>query len=422
MIFGGNAALKGPVSKLTNKRGSEGMGLPGEMQQKTIDMIVATAPVVAPKALDITKNFYGNMLATHPELLEYFNPAHNLPVSIHQPKALAGSIVAYASNIKDLSPLLVEGGPVAAICHRHCALGIYPAQYGVVHENVMKSVAHVLGSAVTPDIGAAWSEAVLFLAKACIDTEESLYKMAEQRSGGWSGFHEFEVSDIKEVATGIKSFSFKAPRGSALAGQNFEFTPGQYLSLKVDPEGNGLTAPRHYTVTSPPGADFLQCTVKKIAGGKVSTFIHEKLRVGDKVKLSAPFGVFTAESGPSVLMSAGIGVTPMINFKRSLGDQVKLTVHVDSTPEAYAYRKLFAEGPLLEKFTRTPGARRPTVQSLVAETLQKAGKDNTFYICGPEEWMEQVQGELLKQGAKKVMCEVFGSQLATGCPFFQSGR
>jgi len=393
------------------------MGLPSEMQQQTIDMIVATAPVVAPKALDITKNFYNGMLATQPELLHYFNPAHHMPVSIHQPKALAGSIVAYASNIKDLSPLLVPGGPVAAICHRHCALGIYPAQYGVVHENLMASVGKALGSAVTPEIGAAWSEAVLFLAKACIDTEESLYKMAEQRSGGWSGFTEFQVSEIQEVAKGIKSFSFKPASGSALAGQNFEFTPGQYLSLKLD-IGGKATAPRHYTVTSPPGADFLQCTVKKIQGGVVSTFIHEKLRVGDKVKLSAPFGVFTSEPGPSVLMSAGIGVTPMINFKRSLGDKVKLTVHVDSTPESYAYRKLFAEGPLLEKFTRTPGARRPTVQSLVTETLQSAGKENTFYICGPEEWMEEVQKELLKQGAKKVMCEVFGSQLATGCPFF----
>eukprot|EP00931_Biecheleriopsis_adriatica_P027092 TRINITY_DN1634_c0_g1_i5.p1 TRINITY_DN1634_c0_g1~~TRINITY_DN1634_c0_g1_i5.p1 ORF type:complete len:438 (-),score=112.47 TRINITY_DN1634_c0_g1_i5:179-1492(-) len=414
-----------PVSTLTNKRGSDGMGLPAAMKPETVATIAATAGVVAPKALDITKTFYKKMLGEHRELLAYFNPAHNVPVSIHQPQALAASIVAYASNIQDLSPLLVPGGPVAAICHRHCALGIFPAQYGVVHENVMASVAQVLGSVVTPEIAAAWSEAVLFLAKACIDTEESLYQMAENRSGGWSGFYEFEVSEITDVADGIKSFSFKPPAGTALAGKCFEFTPGQYLSLKVDPEGDGRTAPRHYTATSPPGADFLQCTIKKISGGKVSTFAHEKLRVGSKVKLTAPFGVFTVDSTTesAVLMSAGIGVTPMVNFKRALADKVKLTVHVDSTPSAYAHRKVFAEsgGKLLEKFTKTPGAKRPSVQALVTETLQQAGKDNTFYICGPEEWMDGVQAELLKQGAKKVMCEVFGSQLATSCPFFSRG-
>merc|ERR1719171_2679339 len=109
------------------------MGLPSSMKKETVETIKATAPVVAPKALDITKAFYGKMLVEHPELLAYFNPAHNVPISIHQPSALAKSIVEYASNIQDLSPLLVPGGPVAAICHRHVALGIYPDQYVVVH-------------------------------------------------------------------------------------------------------------------------------------------------------------------------------------------------------------------------------------------------------------------------------------------------
>merc|ERR1719277_2508284 len=121
------------------------MGLPGAMKKETVDTIVAIAGVVAPQALNITKEFYGKILAENPGLLAYFNPAHNVPVSIHQPTALAQSIVAYASNIQDLSPLLVPGGPVAAICHRHCALGIFPAQYGVVHENLMQSVVDVLG-------------------------------------------------------------------------------------------------------------------------------------------------------------------------------------------------------------------------------------------------------------------------------------
>jgi len=154
----------GVVTNLNNKRSSEGMGLPTAMSQETLDMIVATAPAVAPKMLDITKHFYAKVIGKHPELLQFFNPAHNVPVSNNQPMALAAACIAYATNITDLTPLLVPGGPVAAICHRHVALGIHPMQYVVVHTNLMEAIGDILGEIVTPEIAAAWSEAVLFLA------------------------------------------------------------------------------------------------------------------------------------------------------------------------------------------------------------------------------------------------------------------
>merc|ERR1719401_233121 len=103
----------------------------------------------------------------------------------------------------------------------------------------------------------------------------------------------------------------------------------------------------------------------------------------------------------------------MINFSKALGSNVKLMVHVDRTPESFAYRSIFAESsqPLLEKFTKAKDAARPTAQALVQETIEKAGADNHFYICGPPAWMEQVSMELQMAGAKSVMTEVFGSQL-----------
>jgi len=293
-------------------------------------------------------------------------------------------------------------------------------QYVVVHANLMEAIGEVLGGIVTPEIASAWSEAVLFLAKAMIDTEESLYKMVEQREGGWSGYAEFEVSEINNLTDDVRQISFKPPAESPLASKNFAFTAGQYLSLQIDMDGDGLSAPRHYTATSPIGANYLQCTIKKIPNGKLSTYVHEQLKVGDKVTLATPMGVFTApvEPTPAVLVSAGIGVTPMVNLKRSLGDSVKLVVHVDKTPESHPYRDFFDGCENLFKYTRVTG--RPTADDLAAETIEKAGKDNDFFICGPEQWMDEVQKELLARGAKKVVCEVFGSQLATGCPFFQA--
>lgn len=426
------------VSTLTNSRGSADLGLPSSMSQEIVDTIVATAPAVAPQALAITSNFYKRVLGAHPSLLAFFNPAHNVPISLHQPKALAASIVAYASNITDLSPLLVPGGAIDSICHRHCALAIFPESYVIVHDNLMKSIGEVLGSIVTADIAKAWSQAVLFLAKYMIDHEETLYTMAEQREGGWSGHIDFKVLNIETVGTNIKAFSFKPASGSPLHGKSFQFTTGQYLSLVVDIKGDGMTAPRHYTVTSPPGADFLQCTVKKHKGGVVSTHIHENLKVGDTVKLAAPFGVFTMEDKEldddiegAVLMSAGIGITPMLNFQRKLAasDKLKLMVHVDSKPESFGHRDFFRNsdtcGPekMMERFTRVPGGKRLSAKELVGQVLAKVNDGSSikhhFYICGPEKWMLDIQEELQgKKGVKKVMCEVFGSQLATGCPFF----
>ena len=267
------------------------------------------------------------------------------------------------------------------------------------------------------------------------------FNLVKSREGGWSGAIDFQVSQIETVGTNIKAFSFKPPVGSPLDGQSFEFTPGQYLSLTVDINGDGRTAPRHYTVTSPPGADYLQCTVKKIKGGVVSTHIHENLKVGDIIKLTAPFGVFTMEEKEvnddiegAVLMSAGIGITPMLNFQRRLAssNKLKLCVHIDSKPESVGHRDFFRKsescGPdkMMERFTQAmPGGKRLSAKELVAEVLEQINTgDNTnhhFYICGPEKWMNDVQKELIgKKGVKKIMCEVFGSQLATGCPFFHN--
>jgi nitric oxide dioxygenase len=414
------------ISGLTHPRGSAGMNLPSSLSPKTIEIVAATAPVVAPKALDITKSFYHTMLGKHSELLGFFNPAHNVPISLHQPKALAGSIVAYASNIQNLAPLLVKGGAVEAIAHRHVALSVYPAQYVIVYENVMQAIAKILGDAVTEEIATAWSEAVLFLAKVLIDVEESVYQTLEQRRGGWSGPIEFQVTKMVDIANNVKSITLMPPPDSPLYGSNFDFEPGQYVSLNPFARGV-LSAPRHYAVTSPIGANYFECSIKKLPGGKVSTYVHEHLKVGDLVQLTAPCGVFTVpleknqQPASAVLMSAGVGATQMVNIARTLGDdRVKLVTQVDKNPEDYPFRDFFGRFPRIETFT-SGLAVRPTAADLAQQVVAKVGLNHTFFMCGPEAWMEELQAELLRLGVYRVKCSVMGSQLATSCPFQASG-
>lgn len=388
------------------------MELPSEISKATTDVIIATAPAVATKMLDITKCFYGKILPNHPELLLFFYPA-----------ALAGSVVEYATNITDMSPFLLPGGPLDDICHRHCALAILPTQYVLVHGYLMGAIGEVLVDMTTPEISLAWSEAIFFLAKVMIDREESLYRIAEKRSGGWSGFAEFTVTDITPLTSDVKQINFKPVGGSPLEGSAFEFTAGQYLTMQIDMDGDGKSAPRHYTCTSPMNADYLQCCVKKISGGKLSTYVHEKLKVGDRVALSAPFGVFTPPKDPTsvVLVSAGIGIAPMVNLHRACKENVALVAHVDATPESHARRGDFAGTKTLFRYTKVDGKPRPKTQEFVDEVITEAdGLDHDFYVCGPEKFVEYVKEELQYLGAKKVVCEVFGYKVATGCPFHQT--
>lgn len=387
------------------------MGLPSQMSDKTIETIKATAGVVAPKALDITRNFYDRVFTKMPELFALFNKTNK--ATDVQPQALAGAIVAYASNIDALGPLVVAHGPVEVICHKHAGLNIQPAHYPVVHDNLMESVGEVLGDVVTPEIAGAWSEAVLFLAKVMIDTEEGLYAAAEKRAGGWRGMKEVKIVNIEDITADVKRFSFQDPSYTG----NYDVSPGQFLTLQVDPNGDGLTAPRHYTCVSSSGDPFLQCCVKKLPGGVVSTYLHEKAEVGDTVKLSPPYGVFTPREADksAVLISAGIGVTPMYSFSQHFGDRTALIAHIDKNAASHPGKDHFASlsCPTLFKYTEDGG--RPKAADFVADIVTQVGTSHGFYLCGPQRWMSEMRAALTAAGATSVRYECFGPE-GSGCP------
>src|SRR5215510_2184650 len=117
-----------------------------------IAIIKATAPVVARHAERITTVFYPLMFERYPQVREVFNQAHQHGGS--QPRALANAVVAYASNIDNLGAL---GVAVERIVQKHVSLNITPPQYQIVGECLLEAIGRVLGDAVTPEIGAAWT-------------------------------------------------------------------------------------------------------------------------------------------------------------------------------------------------------------------------------------------------------------------------
>ena len=284
----------------------------------------------------------------------------------------------------------------------------------------MIAVGEVLKPVITPEIAAAWSEAVNFLAKILIDAEDRLYAIAEARTGGWRGWKNFVVSDITTVATGVKSFSFVPEEGPPTA---IMFTPGQYLSIRVDVNGDHtFTSPRHYTITSKPGEKFLQMTSKRMDNGTVTGFMHDVLTVGHVVQLSPPSGPFSLTqhtNRPAVLISAGIGRTPMKAFLDALiaSGHSPTTVHVDKNEEAVPFRDYFESiNPGLNKYYYTQKEGRPVTSEITKELTSGEQTDAVYYICGPTAFMQGIAHGLVASGVTRdrIIWEAFSPQMA--CP------
>lgn len=373
------------------------------LSAKAINVVKATAPVVAEHALQITSTFYNKMFDNNPEVNTFFNKAHQ--VAGRQPRALADSVIQYALHIDDLGAL---GPLVERIAHRHCALSVKPEHYGIVHSNLMAAIGEVLGDAVTPEIGEGWSEAVLALAGVCIDAEEKLYQVAESKVGGWRYEREFKVSTKSRVADEAVKLTFTPTDGYT---GSFEYNAGQYLTVRI-PETD--QAPRHYCLVSAPNTtNELSVAVRRDGHGVYSNYIHDQMKEGDKVLLGAPMGVWCnddADDSNIAFVTGGIGCAPMLSFIDTYGDKVKAGVVVNRTAETTPFRKELEEsGADLNFFETQTGAGRPDLNEQAQFLIDTVGKDAKFFVCGPDSLMADTIEALSAKGAQKIFTNIYGT-------------
>ncbi|BEL04724.1 hypothetical protein Q0Z83_029150 [Actinoplanes sichuanensis] len=99
-------------------------------------------------------------------------------------------------------------------------------------------------------------------------------------------------------------------------GRPFDFRPGQFFTVVTEVDGRPVR--RAYSASSAAGADRLEVTVKLVDGGLFSTYVHRRLRVGDRLALRGPSGTFHPRSPAEiVLVAGGSGITPMMSMIRS---------------------------------------------------------------------------------------------------------
>ncbi len=397
------------------------------LSTQSADVVRATLPVIGAAIGDITPVFYQRMFAAHPELERHlFNRGNQARGD--QQAALAGAVAAYAAL------LVAEGGRdplevLARIAHKHASLGITEDQYPIVHEHLFAAIVEVLGDAVTPEVAAAWDEVFWQMAGALVTIERRLYAEAGVSDG--DVWRTLVLRRRVQESPDTVSFVLATPDGSTLpAGR-----PGQYVSVQV-PLADGARQIRQYSLTHAPRPSEWGITVKALPAGRaddgsvtpageVSTFLHHNLFEGDEVRVSAPFGdlVLEESDGPLVLISAGIGITPVIGVLHHLAGtgstREVLVLHADRSPARHAHRQ-----ELKELVAALPAARlcrwyedlgvRP-VQDVVRAGRVDLGTveipaDASVYLCGPLPFMQSVHRALVEQEVPvaDIHYEVFG--------------
>ncbi|MDM5196649.1 NO-inducible flavohemoprotein [Fictibacillus enclensis] len=281
------------------------------LDEKTISIVQSTAPVLKEHSKEIGRRFYTLLFEKAPDLYNIFNQT-NQKRGLQQ-EALGYAVYAAGEHITNLDAIKPV---IERISQKHRAIGIKAEQYPVVGETLLQAVKDVLGDAATDEIIGAWGRAYGYIADAFIELEEKLYEETEHQTGGWKGYRDFYVDKKVKESEDVTSFYLKPKDQNVIA----TYKPGQYLTIKAEIPGEKYTHIRHYSLSEVPGKDYYRISVKRedrnTPEGIVSNYLDEQIQTGDTLSFSAPAGDFVLDnnSTPIVLISGGIGITPVLSM------------------------------------------------------------------------------------------------------------
>ena len=387
------------------------------LSDKTIEIVKSTVPLLAEAGTVVTDHFYKRLFSHNPELKNIFNMSNQ--DTGRQQFALFNALAAYAQNIDNLA-VLKEA--LTRINHKHTSLNILPEHYPIVGAHLIGTLKELLPEQFTPDVEYAWREAYGVLADICITEEAALYEHSKNKHGGWAGTRQFEITNKQAESELVTSFTLTPVDGEAVITHK----PGQYLGIKVKPEGAEYEEIRQYSISQKSNAKNYRISVKKELQpkpGMVSNYLHS-LEQGTIVELYPPAGDFFLRNNtsPVVLISAGVGQTPMLAMLETLlsdnSNQEIMYLHACENTQQHSFSKylydLTAQNNHLKTITwfnqATEGADFTGLMNLNAVQAQLPLSNGDFYLCGPAGFMAFIKKQLLELGVKneQIHYEVFG--------------
>ncbi|KAK0657151.1 globin-like protein [Cercophora newfieldiana] len=394
-----------------------------------------TIPALREHGEQITSIFYRNMLRDHPELNNYFNSVNQK--NGRQPRALTAVILSFAANINHISELIPK---FERMCNKHCSLGIKPEHYDIVGEYLIRAFGEVLGPAMTPSVEAAWTKAYWMLARMLIGREAQLYKDFDS----WASWRPFKIDRVVSEADNIHSFYIVPQDGKKLP----RFHPGQYVSVRAKVP-DGYLQSRQYSLSDAYTPEYYRFSVKRDEGAKyansvsasyfhpgiVSNMLIDQFSPGSTIEVSHPAGEFFLDvdnnsTVPLVLISAGVGITPMI----AIANTVAATQPTRQVSFIHGSRNQMA----FEEHVQQLKAQNPNFKTKIFKThlaasdligvtydydfrMDLANVDpadlflhhggTEYFICGPEQFMLEMSDYLKAQGvqASRVKFELFST-------------
>ncbi len=271
----------------------------------------------------------------------------------------------------------------------------------------------------------------------------SLKAIAEQKSseggnrglkasGGpppaWPGFRPLRVACVDRETATVISLSLEQPGGAPLPVP----LPGQFLVFRLRPTPSGPPLLRNYSMSGMPGAGAYRVSVKRETNGAGSSYLHTQVHAGDILEASAPRGGFTLRSrdAPVVLLSAGIGATPVLAMLHSLSSAAshrevwwiygaRNRAEHPFAKESRGLLRALVNGRSHIVYSRPDpedesGVDYDSVGHVDTPLLDRLGvpREADFYLCGPPSFLKQLTEGLKSRCADstRIHAEVFGPE------------
>ncbi|MGA7107329.1 MAG: MOSC and FAD-binding oxidoreductase domain-containing protein [Terracidiphilus sp.] len=245
----------------------------------------------------------------------------------------------------------------------------------------------------------------------------------------WRGFRSLRVAAVQRESVDVLSFVLEWEDHSPLPAA----LPGQFLVFKLELGKDSDPILRSYSMSGPPGAGTYRISVRRAAGAG-SRYFHDQVREGDLLQVSAPRGSFTLAPGgrPVVLLSGGIGATPLLSMLHSLAEGGATSMREvwwcygtrngaqhPFAAEARGLLRGLAQSHSLVAYSKPEdgdeSGKDYDVSGRLSVSLlqrQQVPKQADFYLCGPPVFLRDFTADLKSWGVGDscIHSEVFGAE------------